>query len=101
MHSSNCSHIATINAATATTAGYLAPRSRSYTHQMRKTTIEIDDDLIAQASAILGTKGIKATVHGALDDLVRRQMRLRLADRVKRQDGLDLADPEVMARAWR
>ncbi|TAK23965.1 MAG: type II toxin-antitoxin system VapB family antitoxin [Chloroflexota bacterium] len=68
---------------------------------MRKTTIEIDDDLLAQAEVILGTKGIKATVHRALDDVVRRELRLQLLERLKRMDGLDLDDPEVMAGAWR
>jgi Arc/MetJ family transcription regulator len=68
---------------------------------MRKTTIEIDDELVAQASAILGTKGIKATVHGALNDIVRRQLRLELLRRIRDADGIDLHDPEVRAAAWR
>ena len=35
---------------------------------MHKTTLEVDEDLVAQASAILGTRGLKATVHRALEE---------------------------------
>lgn len=68
---------------------------------MRKTTIEIDDELVAQAQAVLGTKGLKATVHRALDEVVRLELRLQLMERLKRMEGLDLDNPEVMAGAWR
>lgn len=68
---------------------------------MRKTTIEIDDDLVARASAVLGTHGLKATVDGALKDVVAREARMRLVERLRTMDGLDLDDEQVMAGAWR
>lgn len=68
---------------------------------MRKTTIEIDDDLVARASAVLGTRGLKATVDAALNEVVAREARMRLVERLRTMDGLDLDDDEVMACAWR
>jgi len=68
---------------------------------MRKTTIEVDDELVARAGAVLGTRGLKATIHRALEEVVARQARLRLVDRLRTMEGLDLDDAEVMRRAWR
>lgn len=46
---------------------------------MRKhTTIDLDQDLVRDAGAILGTDRITDTIHAALDDVVRRQRRLTL-----------------------
>jgi Arc/MetJ family transcription regulator len=68
---------------------------------MRKTTIEVDDELVARAGAVLGTRGLKATIHRALEEVVARQARLRLVERLRTMEGLDLDDAEVMQRAWR
>ena len=64
---------------------------------MRKTTISIDDELVAKASAILGTKGIKDTVNRALYEVLVYDARLHEIERLKR---LDLNDLEVMKGAW-
>ncbi len=65
-----------------------------------KTLIDIDDDLLAQARAVLGTRTKKDTVHRALVEAVaaaRRREHLELL----RTGGLpDLQDPEVMEGAW-
>jgi Arc/MetJ family transcription regulator len=68
---------------------------------MHRTTLEIDEDLLARASAILGTRGLKATVRRALEEVVAREARRRFAERPQARDGLELDDPDVMARAWR
>ena len=68
---------------------------------MHKTTLDIDEALLAKASAILGTHGLKATVHRALEDVVAREARRRFAERLRAMDGLELDDPEIMAAAWR
>jgi len=68
---------------------------------MRKTTVEVDDELVARAGAVLGTRGLKATIHRALEEVVARQARLRLVERLQTMEGLDLDDAEVMRRAWR
>lgn len=68
---------------------------------MRKTTLEIDDELFARARQVLGTRGLKDTVQRALEEIVALDARLRSIERLRTMDGLDLDDPEVMARAWR
>lgn len=72
-----------------------------YTGPMHRTTIELDEALVARAGEILGTRGLKATVQRALEEVVAREARLRLVERLKAMEGLDLDNPEVMARAWR
>jgi Arc/MetJ family transcription regulator len=68
---------------------------------VRKTSIEVDDELVARAAAVLGTNGLKATVQRALEEIVALDARMRLAERLQRMAGLDLDRPEVMDRAWR
>ena len=68
---------------------------------MPKTTIELDERLVAQAAEALGTRGLKATVQRALEEAVARRLRQELLEQLSRMEGLDLDDPEVMARAWR
>ncbi len=56
---------------------------------MRKhTTIDIDVDLLQQAAEILGTTRTIDTIHGALNEVVRRQRRASL---FAIQTDLDLA----------
>jgi Arc/MetJ family transcription regulator len=66
----------------------------------RKTTITVDDDLIAQAGTILGTSGITATIDEALRRVLVSEARKRMIERLRTMDGLDLDNPEVMAGAW-
>ncbi|HEX3511237.1 MAG TPA: type II toxin-antitoxin system VapB family antitoxin [Solirubrobacteraceae bacterium] len=65
---------------------------------MKRTTLEIDEDVLEKARDLLGTRGIRDTVDGALREIVRREAGRRLIARLK--DNEDLRDPEVMARAW-
>ena len=74
---------------------------RSYTVGMRKTTIVIDDELIAQAKEALGTTGLKETIDAALVEAVTARVRKDHVERLRSMRGLDLDKPEVMDRAWR
>lgn len=51
-----------------------------------RTNIEIDDDLLAEAQAAAGTDTKRATVHYALEELVRRRSRLRILELQGRVD---------------
>lgn len=66
----------------------------------RRTTIEIDDALLQEAAQVLGTTGLKDTVHSALNSVVRTQRRRRLADRLRTGEGVDF-DTATAARIWR
>jgi Arc/MetJ family transcription regulator len=67
---------------------------------MHKTALRLDDDLLAQAREVLGTKTATETIHAALTEVVARRGRERLFERLRSQDGIDLADDTVMAKAW-
>jgi Arc/MetJ family transcription regulator len=58
----------------------------------KRTNMNIDASLVDQAAGVLGTHGTTATVHAAMEDVVRRARRRRLAAR-------DLPDltPEAVA----
>ena len=68
---------------------------------MRKTSVDIDDDLINQARGLLGTTSIKETIDRALHEVVRAAARRQEIRALTVMEGLDLADEQVMAGAWR
>ena len=68
---------------------------------MSTTQIELDQRLLDQAAAILGTKTKKATVNEALRRVVQEELRRRHVDELASGALLDLADPAVMESAWR
>jgi Arc/MetJ family transcription regulator len=68
---------------------------------MRKTTIAIDEEVAAQASRTLGTKGLTATVNQSMREVVAMAARRRMVERLRNMQGMDLDKPEVMSGAWR
>jgi Arc/MetJ family transcription regulator len=68
---------------------------------MSRTVIDLDDALIEEAAAILGTTTKRATVNGALEEFVASARRRRFLDLIDEGVFDDLADGDVMARAWR
>ena len=67
----------------------------------RKTALMIDDQLVEQAKAILGTRTTTETIAEAMREIIRIEGRARGLERLRRREGLDLADPDVMKGAWR
>ena len=68
---------------------------------MSKRLVDIDDDLLKQASSVLGATTMKDTINQALAAVVQAARRRRHADRLGAMDGLDLDKPKVMNKAWR
>ena len=68
---------------------------------MRKTSVEIDDRLVTQARRVLGTSSIKETIDSALREIVRAEARRQEVQALSAMDELDLANENVMAKAWR
>jgi len=68
---------------------------------MATTQIDLDQDLLQQAAAILGTPTKKATVNEALRRVVQDELRRRHVEELANGALPDLADPDVMAAAWR
>ena len=48
---------------------------------VKRTSLNLDLDLVAQAREVLGTNGTTDTVHCALEEVVRREKLRRLAER--------------------
>ena len=55
----------------------------------RRTTIDIDDELLTGAQAALGTRGLKDTVDAAFREAIRRSRRDRLGQRIASGAGID------------
>ena len=68
---------------------------------MHKTSVDIDDRLIAQVRDLLGTSSMKETIDQALREVVRSAARREEIRVLAAMEDLDLADEQVMAGAWR
>lgn len=68
----------------------------------RKTTIEIEDDLLAEAQRVLGTHGLKDTVDEALNRVIQAERRRDLGKQLETGEGLEFGE-EILraARQWR
>jgi Arc/MetJ family transcription regulator len=67
----------------------------------RKTSVEINQQLLEAAQRILSTATIKDTIEEAFREVLRAQARREEVVALATMRGMDLADPEVMAGAWR
>ena len=63
--------------------------------------MDIDDELLEQASSILGASTMKDTVNRSLEAGVLADRRRRHGDRLEAMKGLDLDKPRGMSGAWR
>ena len=72
-----------------------------YTAAMSKRLVDIDDDLLDRATTVLGAATMKEAVNRSLEFVVLASQRRNHADRLAGMRNLDLADPTVMAGAWR
>jgi Arc/MetJ family transcription regulator len=59
---------------------------------IRKTALLIDDELVAQVRAVLGTTTTTETITEAMREVLRIQGRARHLERLRRREGLDLDD---------
>ncbi len=72
-----------------------------YTMGVTKRLVDIDDQLLEEASAVLGAPTMKETVNRALESVILAARRRRHAERLETMSGLDLDNPKVMGGAWR
>jgi len=66
-----------------------------------KRLVDIDDELLDEACAVLGAATMKETVNRSLEAVVVAARRRRHAERLESMEGLDLDKPKVMSGAWR
>ncbi|MFU8804049.1 MAG: type II toxin-antitoxin system VapB family antitoxin [Bradymonadaceae bacterium] len=67
----------------------------------RKTSVTIDEDLLAEARDVLHTETVRETIHLALLEVVRARARREEIEALQTMENSDLDDDEVMAGAWR
>jgi Arc/MetJ family transcription regulator len=69
---------------------------------MRRTSLELDEEQLTRAQRVLGTTGVKDTIERAFDQVLRADLRRRLAERIRTGEGIDRGD-EVLdeSRRWR
>lgn len=67
----------------------------------RKTSVKINEELLAEVQRILATKTVRETVEEAFREVVRAQARRDEARALAKMEGLELDNPAVMAGAWR
>jgi Arc/MetJ family transcription regulator len=71
---------------------------------VRRTTINLDSDLVAQAREVLKTRNTTDTVHDALRDVIRRERLNRLGEwdlgGKTLEDMMELRRSRVETRPW-
>ena len=70
-------------------------------HSVRKTSVAVDEGLVARARAVLGTRSLRETIQRSLEEVVAQDLRQQHIERLKRGEFADLIDPTAMAGAWR
>lgn len=65
-----------------------------------RTTVDIDDEALAAAAAVLGTSTKVDTVNRALAEIAARPRRVAAVERLLAATD-DLGDAETIRRAWR
>jgi Arc/MetJ family transcription regulator len=63
----------------------------------RKTTIDVNDEILTSARRVLGTKGTKDTIDRALYEVVVRHARERTVERLRK---LDVDVTRLRRDAW-
>jgi Arc/MetJ family transcription regulator len=67
----------------------------------RKTSVTIDEDLLEEVREMLDTRTVKETIEQALLEVLRARARREEIEALAEMSGMDLADDQVMAKAWR
>jgi Arc/MetJ family transcription regulator len=67
----------------------------------RKTSVEINEELLTAVQSVLSTATLKDTIEQAFQEVLKAEARRQEVEALATMDGMDLADEEVMAGAWR
>ena len=68
---------------------------------MRKTSVEINEELLAAVQRVLSTATIKDTIEEAFREVLRVEARREEVAALAAMSGLDLSNSSLMAGAWR
>jgi Arc/MetJ family transcription regulator len=68
---------------------------------VRKTSVEINEELLVAVQRALSTTTIKDTIEEAFREILRAQARREEVEALAAMSGMDLSDPGIMSGAWR
>ena len=68
---------------------------------MRKTSVEINEELLVAVQRVLSTTTIKDTIEEAFREVLRAEARREEVEALAAMNGMDLSIPAVMSGAWR
>lgn len=68
---------------------------------VRKTSVEINEDLLSAVQRVLSTATLKETIEQAFREVLRAEARREEVEALSTMRGMDLSDEKVMSRAWR
>ncbi|HVG09614.1 MAG TPA: hypothetical protein VNM67_18070 [Thermoanaerobaculia bacterium] len=68
---------------------------------VRKTSVEINEDLLTAVQRVLSTGTLKDTIEQAFREVLRAEARREEVEALSTMRGMDLSDEKVMSGAWR
>ena len=68
---------------------------------VRKTSVEINEDLLTAVQRVLSTATLKDTIEKAFREILRAEARREEVEALSTMRGMDLSDEKVMSKAWR
>ncbi|HEX4494647.1 MAG TPA: hypothetical protein VIE43_03170 [Thermoanaerobaculia bacterium] len=68
---------------------------------VRKTSVEINEELMIAVQRVLSTPTLKETIDEAFREVLRAEARREEVAALSTMSGMDLMDEDVMSRAWR
>lgn len=68
---------------------------------VRKTSVEINEEMAAAVQRVLSTATLKETIEGAFREVLKAEARREEVQALTTMSGMDLMDEDVMFRAWR
>jgi Arc/MetJ family transcription regulator len=68
---------------------------------VRKTSVEINEELLASVQRVLSTTTIKDTIEEAFREVLRAEARREEVESLAAMSGLELSDSSLMTGAWR
>jgi Arc/MetJ family transcription regulator len=68
---------------------------------VRKTSVEINEDLLTAVQRVLSTATLKETIEQAFREVLRAEARREEVEALSTMRGMDLSDAKIMSGAWR
>jgi Arc/MetJ family transcription regulator len=68
---------------------------------VRKTSVEINEDLLTAVQRVLSTATLKDTIEKAFREVLRAEARREEVEALSSMRGMDLSDEKIMSKAWR